>query len=365
MSQEYLREALISNPVPVTVLSGFLGAGKTTVLNHILRNRQGLKVAVIVNDMSEVNIDAELVSKNEVALDRKEERLVPMSNGCICCTLREDLLVEVARLAREGEFDAIIIESSGISEPLPVAETFTFEDMYGATLMDVARLDTMVTVVDAKNFLHNFDSNKTLADREIGLNQADERSVVHLLTDQIEFADVVLLSKIDITPKDEVDKVKAIITKFNPGAKIYEIENGSIDLSLIINTRLFSLEKASGNAGWLKELRGEHIPETEEYGISSFVFRADKPFSHSKLVELLDSDKLKNVLRSKGFVWTDQRPEMAIMWSQAGNIVNLDPYGYWAINDDGSYNAEQKLVLIGIDLDKDSLERELSTVLNK
>ncbi len=326
--------------IPVTVLSGFLGVGKTTVLNHILANRQGLKVAVIVNDMSEVNIDADLIENNELALDRTEEKLVAMSNGCICCTLREDLLLEVSKLTQEGKFDAILIESSGISEPLPVAETFTFEDVYGRTLMDIARLDTMVTVVDTKNFLTNFDSSKTLVDEKIGLSNADERSIVHLLTDQIEFADVILLSKVDISTVEEINKVKGLITKLNPDAKIYEIENGKIDLNKIINTNIFNFEKAAQNAGWLKEIRGQHIPETEEYGISSFVFKSYKPFDHKKLLDLLDSGKLKNILRSKGFVWTNKQEDIALMWSQAGNIINLDPYGYWSLQEDGKYNAE-------------------------
>ncbi len=349
--------------IPVTVLCGFLGAGKTTVLNYILANRQGLKVAVIVNDMSEVNIDAELVKNNEAALDRTEERLVQMSNGCICCTLREDLLKEVSKLASEGKFDAILIESSGISEPLPIAETFTFEDDNGKTLMDIARLDTMVTVVDAKHFLINYQNERNLADDNIGVSDEDTRTIVHLLTDQVEFADVILLSKVDITPKEEVAKIKAIVKTLNPGAKIYEIEKGKIELDKIINTKLFTLENASSNAGWLKEIRGEHIPETEEYGISSFVFKSNRPFSHAKLLNILNGNKLKGVVRSKGFAWTDERPNMALMWSHAGNIINLDPYGYWNKRKDGSLNAEQKIVFIGIDIDKEYIIKELNDAL--
>jgi G3E family GTPase len=338
----------MNKPIPVTVLSGFLGAGKTTVLNHLLANRAGKKYAVIVNDMSEVNIDAELIKNNEVALDRSEERLVEMSNGCICCTLREDLLIEVEKLARDGRFDAIIIESSGISEPLPVAETFTFEDSLGKSLMRIARLDTMVTVVDAAQFMELYQSAETLATTGVGLDAADERTIVHLLTDQIEFADVILLSKTDLVVSKEVDIVRALITKLNPGAKVYEIKNGSISSEHIINTGLFSLEHAAENAGWLKELRGEHVPETEEYGISSFVFTAKRPFDHQKLTSLLESGVLKNILRSKGFAWVNNKPEVALMWSQAGNIINLDPYGYWT----ESGKEEQKIVFIGTNLDK-------------
>lgn len=349
----------MNNPIPVTVLSGFLGAGKTTVLNHLLTNRAGKKYAVIVNDMSEVNIDAELIKNNEVAFDRSEERLVEMSNGCICCTLREDLLIEVEKLARERHFDAIIIESSGISEPLPVAETFTFEDSFGKSLMQIARLDTMVTVVDAAQFMKYYESTDTLAGTGVGLDVSDERTIVHLLTDQIEFADVILLSKTDIASKTEVEKVRAILTKLNPGAKVYEIKNGKVAAELIIDTKLFSFENAAQNAGWLKELRGEHVPETEEYGISSFVFSAKRPFNQKKLTDLLEQGGLKNILRSKGFAWVDDKPEMVMMWSQAGNIVNLDPYGYWT----ESGKEEQKIVFIGTNLDKEKTTRLLMAAL--
>lgn len=358
-----MRKKHTHDPIPVTVLSGFLGAGKTTVLNHVLANRKGLRVAVIVNDMSEVNIDAELVKNNEVALDHVKEELVQMSNGCICCTLREDLLREVARLAKDGRFDAILIESSGISEPLNVAETFTFEDETGTSLMNVARLDTTVTVVDAKQFMHTYAVSDTLADGNVGASDSDTRTVVHLLTDQIEFADVILLSKTDLASKSEVEKVRAVIATLNPGARIYEIQKGNIDLDKILNTHLFSMEKACTNAGWLKEIRGESVPETLEYGISSFVFTADKPFVHKKLLALLNGNRLKGVVRSKGFAWTDEKPSMALMWSHAGNIINLDPYGYWKKRKDGSFDAEQKIVFIGIDMDKETITRELNEAL--
>jgi len=349
-------------PIPVTVLSGFLGAGKTTVLNYLLKNREGKKFAVIVNDMSEVNIDAELVNNGEVALDHTEERLVEMSNGCICCTLREDLLIEIEKLTREGKFDAIIIESSGISEPLPVAETFTFEQTDGSVLMNSARLDTMVTVVDAAQFMDTWQSAEKLADRGMGVSEEDERTIVHLLTDQIEFADVILLSKTDLATIEMITTVKGFITKLNPDAKILEIKNGEVPLGEIIDTGLFSIEKASMNAGWLKELRGEHVPETEEYGISSFVYTADRPFDGEKLNELLVSGKLQNILRSKGFAWINAKPDFAMMWSQAGNIINLAPYGYWQEPD----KATQKIVFIGQNLDKVETKKYLDdTLINK
>ena len=271
--------------LPVTVLSGFLGAGKTTVLTHILNNRQDKKVAVIVNDMSEINIDSSMV-QNEVQLSHKEEKLVEMSNGCICCTLREDLLLEVNKLAKEGRFDYLVIESTGISEPLPVAETFTFADEDGVSLSDVSKLDTMVTVVDAANFLKDYDEAKSLKDTGESLEslgEEDERSVADLLVDQIEFADVLLISKTDLVEKSELDKLIAIIKTLNTSAKIIPISNGKVDIENILNTGLFDFDKAEQAPGWLKEMRGEHIPETEEYGISSFAYKARKTILPSKV----------------------------------------------------------------------------------
>ncbi len=354
-----MPNTMTKRPIPVTVLSGFLGAGKTTVLNHILRNRHGKRLAVIVNDMSEVNIDEELVKNSDVHFDKKEERLVAMSNGCICCTLREDLLIEIEKLAQADMFDAIVIESSGISEPLPVAETFTFEQSDGRVLMDSARLDTMVTVVDASQFMDMWQSAEKLTDRQMGVGDQDERTIVHLLTDQIEFADVILLSKTDLATEPQLLAVKGLVTKLNPRAKIIDIKNGEVDLSEIIDTGLFSLEVAMQNAGWLKELRGEHVPETEEYGISSFVYTSKKPFQAKKLYDLLESGKLKNILRSKGFAWIDSAPQTAMLWSQAGNIINIDPYGRW----EDSSKVEQKIVFIGQGLNEKETKKYLDEAL--
>lgn len=352
----------IQKIIPVTSLNGFLGAGKTTVLNHILANREGLRIAVIVNDMSDVNIDAELIKNNEVAFDRKEEQLVEMSNGCICCTLREDLLLEVSKLAKSNSFDAIVIESTGIAEPLPIAETFTFEDEDGKTLMDRARLDTMVTVVDAKQFFDLYASDKHLNEEKIGVDEGDNRSIVQLLTDQIEFANVILLSKTDLATFEEVARVKAVIQSLNRGAKIYEISKGNIPISKIVNTGLFSMEEAEDNAGWLKEMRGEHNPETDEYGISSFVFSSDKIFDHLKLMKFLEEDGLESVIRSKGFIWTSEKDDLALSWSHAGNIINIEPYGSWG-EKEGKTVGEQKIVFIGMDMNQEKIKEGLKNAL--
>ena len=279
-----------SKKLPVTVLSGFLGAGKTTVLSHILNNRQNRKVAVIVNDMSEINIDSAIV-QNEVSLNRSEEKLVELSNGCICCTLREDLLEEVNRLAKDGRFDYLVIESTGISEPLPVAETFTFADEDGVSLSDVADLDTMVTVVDAVNFLKDYDEAKYLQETGESLGEEDERSVADLLVDQVEFADIILVSKTDLVELQQVERLEAILKTLNTDAKVLPISQGQIDVDAVLNTGLFNFERAEQAPGWLKEMRGEHVPETEEYGISSFNYQARRPFHPEKFYHFHTTQK--------------------------------------------------------------------------
>ena len=316
---------IVSNRLPVTVLSGFLGAGKTTVLSHILNNRQGKRVAVIVNDMSDINIDAAMV-KNEVSLSHSEEKLVEMSNGCICCTLREDLLLEVNKLAKDNKFDYLVIESTGISEPLPVAETFTFADEDGVSLSDVAKLDTMVTVVDAVNFLKDFEEAKYLKESGESLGEDDERSVADLLVDQIEFADVLLVSKTDLVETKDTEKLNAILRSLNTDAEIIPISQGQVDIENVLNTGLFDFEKAQQAPGWLKEMRGEHIPETEEYGISSFSYVARRPFYPEKFYKFLHNTKqFGKLIRSKGYFWLGSRLEYAGQWSQAGGIAR---YGF-------------------------------------
>ena len=314
-----------SNKLPVTVLSGFLGAGKTTVLSHILNNRENKKVAVIVNDMSEINIDAAIV-QNEVSFNRSEEKLIEMSNGCICCTLREDLLEEVTKLAQQKRFDYLVIESTGISEPLPVAETFTFSDEDGVSLSDVANLDTMVTVVDAVNFMKDYEEAKYLQETGESLGEDDERSVADLLIDQVEFADIILISKTDLVNSNDIESLKAIIKTLNTKAKIIPIAHGKVDINEVLNTGLFDFEKAQQAPGWLKEMRGEHIPETEEYGISSFVYEARRPFHPSKFFNFLHTtEQYGKLIRSKGHFWLATRPEFAGQWSQAGGIAH---YGF-------------------------------------
>ena len=309
------------NQLPVTVLSGYLGAGKTTVLSHILNNRQGRKVAVIVNDMSDINIDAARV-QSEVSLNHKEEKLVEMSNGCICCTLREDLLLEVSRLASEGRFDYLVIESTGISEPLPIAETFTFADENGASLSSVATLDTMVTVVDAVNFLEDYEAAEQLQDTGESLGEDDERSVADLLVDQVEFADVIIISKTDLVEPHNVERLIAILKTLNTTARLIPIEHGKVDIDSVLGTQLFDFEKAQQAPGWLKEMRGEHVPETEEYGISSFSYVARRPFHPKKFYEFLhDIQQFGKLIRSKGYFWLATRPEFAGHWSQAGGMA--------------------------------------------
>lgn len=372
-----------TSKLPVTVLSGFLGAGKTTVLSHILNNRQGKKVAVIVNDMSEINIDSAIV-QNEVSLNRSEEKLVEMSNGCICCTLREDLLLEVSKLAKDGRFDYLVIESTGISEPLPVAETFTFADEEGASLSDVADLDTMVTVVDAVNFLKDYDDAISLKEAGESLGEDDERSVADLLIDQVEFADVILISKTDLAKPEDIDRLKAILSSLNTHARILPIAQGNIDIDQVLNTGLFNFERAQQAPGWLKEMRGEHVPETEEYGIGSFSYLARRPFHPEKFHNFLHGTKTYGkLLRSKGYFWLASRPEFAGQWSQAGGIARYGFAGmFWKSvpkenwPTDEEYLASiaeqwvepfgdmrQELVFIGQGLDQDAMTSALDECL--
>lgn len=371
----------IQTQIPVTVLSGYLGAGKTTVLNHLLANKDGKKIAVIVNDMSEINIDSQLIQDG--GFSRTEEKLVELTNGCICCTLREDLMIEVEKLAKQGDIDYIVIESTGISEPIPVAQTFTYiDEEVGIDLSKFCKLDAMITVVDAFRFWTDYESGETLLERKQTDDEYDQRDVSDLLIDQIEFADILLVSKIDLVTPEYAEAFQSFLRKMNPDAEIHLIENGVINTSVLLNRHLFDFEKASSGAGWIKELNEEHIPETEEYGISSFVYKRKRPF-HPKRWEHWLSDFPQEIVRSKGFFWLASRNKMAGLLSQAGSSIQFQGAGYWIATlpkvqqqqifeedctissrwDDEHGDRQTEIVFIGMDMDKEEIEVALDACL--
>ena len=375
----------MTKKIPVTVLSGYLGSGKTTMMNHILQNRENMRVAVIVNDMSEINIDAELIA-NGSGISRTEEKFVELSNGCICCTLRDDLLQEVERLAQLGNIDYILIESTGISEPIPVAQTFSYlDEELGIDLTKICTLDTMVTVVDANRFWHDFQSGESLLERKEAVGELDERDVADLLIDQIEFCDVLVLNKCDLVGPEELDRLERILCALQPEAKIIRTTNGIIDSKEILNTGRFDFEAVSSSAGWLKELEmghANHTPETEEYGISSFTYTRKIPFHPMRFVEWCDNMP-NTIVRAKGIVWSARHQEVALLLSQAGSSVKIEPVSYWVAAlpeiqqqdvftqspevlaewDEEFGDRMTQLVIIGIDLDKEAITKELDACL--